>query len=291
MDPTRTVVDDALDQLVHQFSDPLAFLRELVQNAIDAGSTEVAIASTWEAGVTTIHIDDWGEGMTRAIIETRLTRLFSSTKEGDHTKIGRFGIGFVSVFALDPDAVCLDTSREGESWRVLFGRDRSFDLRRLPTAVDGTKIRIIKAMTATGYAELRAAVPITVRRWCRHTRCEIRVDGVPINEPFDLPDAPCRVVARHADLEVVVGHPRDGTPFFGFYNSGLTLFEGHAAYPAERRFESLAWKASSPQLEHTLARDKVIEDRGHARALARMHELAAGPLADRAIEMLAVALA
>ena len=32
---------DALDKLVHQFADPLAFFRELIQNALVAGSHEV----------------------------------------------------------------------------------------------------------------------------------------------------------------------------------------------------------------------------------------------------------
>jgi hypothetical protein len=60
--------------------------------------------------------------MNREIIEKQLTRLFSSAKDGDRTKIGKFGIGFVSVFAIDPHIVCVDTSRDGEHWRVLFGR-------------------------------------------------------------------------------------------------------------------------------------------------------------------------
>ena len=40
-DPSRTqergLADQALENLVHQFARPLDFLRELVQNAIDAG--------------------------------------------------------------------------------------------------------------------------------------------------------------------------------------------------------------------------------------------------------------
>ena len=39
--PRDLDVADALDNLVDQFSDPLVFLRELVQNALDAGSPEV----------------------------------------------------------------------------------------------------------------------------------------------------------------------------------------------------------------------------------------------------------
>ena len=124
--PAGLRVDDALDELVNQFADPMSFFRELIQNALDAGSQEVEVTVDYEAGKTdedgviVVHVDDFGEGMDRAIIDTKLTRLFSSAKDGDMTKIGKFGIGFVSVFAIEPDAVCVDTSRGGEHWRVLL---------------------------------------------------------------------------------------------------------------------------------------------------------------------------
>jgi HSP90 family molecular chaperone len=117
MAPDISSVGDALEGLVHQFADPWAFLRELIQNAIDAGSGQIEVRIDHDAakGTMTIEVVDSGEGMTREIIDTRLTRLFSSAKEGDYTKIGRFGIGFVSVFALDPEVVCVDTGRAGRA--------------------------------------------------------------------------------------------------------------------------------------------------------------------------------
>ena len=126
-EPAPVAVRDALDELVNQFADPMSFLRELIQNAIDAGSEEIEVDVEFEPGkdgdgVTIVRVDDFGEGMTREIVEKRLTRLFSSAKDGDMTKIGKFGIGFVSVFAIEPEAVCVDTAREGEAWRVLFGQ-------------------------------------------------------------------------------------------------------------------------------------------------------------------------
>ena len=57
-----------------------------------------------------VTVKDTGEGMDSAIIETKLTRLFSSTKEDDFTKIGKFGIGFVSIFAIEPQLVVLELS-------------------------------------------------------------------------------------------------------------------------------------------------------------------------------------
>jgi hypothetical protein len=294
----RADVDEALAGLVHQFADPLAFLRELVQNAIDAGTSDVRITCSFAAkddatGVTTIEVADSGCGMTREIIETQLTRLFASAKDGDHTKIGKFGIGFVSVFALDPDAVVIDTSREGEHWRVIFGKSRSYELRRLAAPIEGTRVRVIKATTRSRFDELRHLVPATVRKWCRHTACEIRVDDVAINEPIDLPAAPCRVTSTDGVTTIVAGHPRDGQSFLGFYNAGLTLFEANELPPwfgdPATAPTGIAVKASSPQLEHTLTRDKVIEDAGYQRVVARVRGLVHDKLGELAVAMLAVA--
>jgi hypothetical protein len=265
--PNAASVREALDELVKQFADPFAFLRELVQNAIDAGSAEIDVVVEYtagddDAGVTTIRVDDYGCGMTREIIEAKLTRLFSSSKDGDQTKIGKFGIGFVSVFAIDPDAVCVDTSREGESWRLLFGRDRNFELRKLATPTDGTKVRVIKAATRAEHEGYLERARETLARWCRHATVDIRFCGSKINLPFELPDTPCQVAHDDGFSRIVVGHRPDGRATLGFYNSGLTLLEGEQSDD-----EEFSFKAMSPHLEHTLTRDKVIEDDGFARVM------------------------
>ena len=281
--PLRT--EDALDELVNQFADPMSFLRELVQNALDAGSSEVEISVGWQGGdagpgVAVTLVEDWGVGMTREIIETRLTRLFSSDKDGDKTKIGKFGIGFVSVFAIGPDAVCVDTSRDGQSWRVLFDVGRRFELRRLDMPVDGTKVRVYKSMDRGEYDAFVARARQVVEYWCRHSRGEIRFDGQLVNRPLDL-DAPCRVVADDGFSRIVVGHPADGRSFFGFYNGGLTLLEG-----GERYLPGLAFKVSSPHLEHTLTRDSIIEDAGFDRVMQSLRRTVSGPLEQRTFELL-----
>ena len=73
--------------LVRQFADPYAFFRELVQNAIDAGSGEIAVRVDYEHESAVIRVDDFGEGMTRDIIENKLTKLFASSKDNDFTQI------------------------------------------------------------------------------------------------------------------------------------------------------------------------------------------------------------
>jgi hypothetical protein len=290
-DSPAPTIRAALDELVHQFADPYAFVRELVQNAIDAGSGEIEVDVTFapgegDAGVVTVHVDDFGEGMTRQIIEKKLTRLFSSSKDGDRTKIGKFGIGFVSVFGLDPEAVCVDTSREGERWRVLFHRDRSYELIKLDTPFDGTHIDVVKPATREQFAEIERRVEGALRFWCRHVGAEVRFRGKPIREPFDLPDAPCRVEQSDDVGRIVVGHPRDNHPFCGFYNNGLTLYESSQHFGPAADLGPIAFKVWSPRLEHTLTRDAVIQDAGFFRAIERVRELADGPLASKVFEQL-----
>ena len=260
----RSAAELALDELVHQFGDPLAFFRELVQNAIDAGSEDVEIAVHHEAdaagsGAMIVEVRDYGEGMTREIVEKQLTRLFSSAKDGDATKIGKFGIGFVSVFAIDPEAVVVDTGREGEAWRVVFDSDRRYRLRRLDEPFEGTRVRLYKTATAAEVAEFRGRARAVVEYWCKHTDRDVRFDGVPVNRPFALE---ATVVSSYDDgfSRILVGHAATGETRGGYYNQGLTLVELR-----ETPYPGLAYKVSSPHLEHTLARDALIRDAGYER--------------------------
>lgn len=282
--PSVAPVDDALDELVNQFSDPLSFLRELVQNAIDAGSHEVEIATSFEAkaegGTAVIAVSDWGGGMSREIIETKLTRLFSSQKDGDRTKIGKFGIGFVSVFAIGPEVVCVDTARDGEAWRVLFDESRAFRLLRLDEPIEGTTIRVYKSMSAEEYGGFAVAVRRTVTFWCKHALCDIRVDGEPIAVPFPYAN-PCSVEHDDGYSRIAASHPTGNETFLGLYNGGLTLVERN-----ESPHAGVLVRAWSPHLEHTLTRDAVIEDEGHARVLEAIADTVHGALAERAFENL-----
>ncbi|HFE47300.1 MAG TPA: ATP-binding protein, partial [Nannocystis exedens] len=222
--PASLELGDALEALVGQFADPWSFLRELIQNSIDAGSLEIEIFVEHDAaeGMMTIEIIDNGEGMDREIIDTRLTRLFSSAKDGDYTKIGRFGIGFVSVFAIDPELVCVDTARAGQHWRILFRKDRSFERILLDAPGEGTTVRIYCKADEPAYEAARARALATLRYWCRYAHIEIRFNGESISEPLGV-DSICVARIEEEGSEVVVGlwPERDGP--HGYYHGGLTL--------------------------------------------------------------------
>lgn len=276
-----------VDELVHQFSDPYAFFRELIQNSIDAGSSRIEVTLSFrpgrDEGTAVAAVQDWGEGMNRRIIDDYLLTKFRSSKENDATKIGKYGIGFVSVFSLLPDAVAVDTGRDGESWRVLFKKDRTYELLKASDALEGTRVSVHKKMKAEEYDELVAKSREAVVRWCRHSEVDVAFaagtsDGkappepTPVREDVAV-DAPFQVEHREEGLHVVVGPARETPAVSGFYNRGLTLLE-----TTEPLIEGVAVKIVSRTLEHTLTRDNVLRNEAFARAMAVARQLAAGPL-------------
>lgn len=272
-----TSSQNALEQLVSQFSQPLAFLRELIQNSMDAASTliEVEVSYQRESKGCVITVRDNGQGMNREIIDQRLTKLFSSTKENDFTKIGKFGIGFVSIFAIKPQLVVLETGQDGEAWRLLFLPDRSFERRELPHPVEGTSVTVITNMGPLSIKKLESDCLETVTYWCKHSDVEIHFNGTPINQGFDLPESSYQYRHKVDGSEVVLAPSSNRQGFHGYYNRGLTLLEGHdSPYPW------IDFKIRSRYLEHTLSRDNILHDQNYLKAMSEV-KLAAYSLMPR----------
>ncbi|MBI5209744.1 MAG: ATP-binding protein [Elusimicrobia bacterium] len=268
--PTSSVPGLVKD-LVDQFSDPLAFYRELIQNAIDAGSNRIDVTLEYDEGASTarLAVEDDGEGMDERIIDDYFLVLFRSTKEDDLTKIGKFGIGVVSVFSLRPEMVRVHTAKSGESWRLDFPSYKRYDKYRVAEMREGTLVELFKAMPAKEYVSLAAESLKTIRFWCRHSDTRIyfhdrRGGGEPVlvNEAFGLPEGESLRYSEEG-TEIVLGFTGEAKPFCGFYNKGLTLKEGRHAY-----FPGVALKIKSRYLEHTLTRDNVLEDDNYCKAMA-----------------------
>ncbi len=278
--PVLFEAGETLRSLIHQFTDPYAFLRELIQNSLDAGSSRVDVRTEFledegvGQGTAVFSVEDTGEGMDQEILDSQLTRLFSSSKEGDLTKIGKFGIGFVSVFALDPSLVVVDTGRDGQAWRVVFHPDHHFERIRLDMPVDGTTVRVYKPATAEEFQKMRRRGLETVTYWCKHCDADILYDGTRINQPFELP-APRSMTWSVPGTEIVLAPTSEEAPFFGFYNRGLTLSEGH-----QEIVPGIQFKLKSRYLEHTLTRDQVLHDENYEKAMALLRAAVDGPLRD-----------
>lgn len=287
-----------VDELVHQFSDPFAFYRELIQNSIDAGSSRIEVSLRFTPGtpkgLALISVADWGEGMNRDVIENYLVTKFRSTKENDLTKIGKFGIGFVSIFSCAPDLITVDTSRDGESWRVLFKADTTWELLRLDEPLEGTRITLHKELNAQEYDHFVLKSRESLSRWCKHSDADVvftagRADGSappppqPVKEPLEV-DAPFQVEHQEEGTHIIAGPARTEPPVTGMYNRGLTLLE-----TTEDLIAGVTLKIVSRYLEHTLTRDDVRRDKHFSRAMDLAHALVKDQLVPRVSQELKAA--
>lgn len=287
-------VQALLDRLVAQFASPYDFLRELVQNAMDAGSDRAEVVLDVHAGdgdgdggdgdavVFELRLVDSGAGMDEAIVDGELTRLFSSSKSGDRTMAGGFGVGFVSVFAWQPEAVIVQTGRAGEAWEILFYPDRRFDRRPLGGPFEGTTVTLLRRGRAGERAAIAEAVRDALWRWCRYCRIEVTFEDVASGEGLELiqdSPAPAQAELSHAEVQgdhtvrVAYGVP----PRAVLLRRGLILAEGSVAEllpglaaKIGAGAEHLQIWADSPALATTLARDKVVAGEGLAQVEAKI---------------------
>lgn len=284
-------------EIIGQFADRFAFLRELVQNAIDAGTASVEVRLEHDAGtgLMKVSVRDQGEGMTREIVESQLLVLFRSTKEKDDSKIGKFGIGFASVLAPRPSVVVVQTARAGQRLTLHLHPDLTYQLFEAgPATRTGTSVTLELAMGQTeadGFAKRSLEA---LQKWCRHAL-------VPIHFVAEVPEAGLSLAARidrplgleGALLEVrgesdggklvaVVGIGREGSEGEGaFFNHGLML------HRTERPLLGRIWfQIQDSRLGHTLSREDVRRDEHYERALAFARRLVEEQLAAKAREEL-----
>ena len=309
----RASAADVIEALVTQFSQRTAFVRELIQNALDAGAGHIHIELTTEAIPASarpceldaqgdpatpaglegqaapedslsaetvkkptqpahdrhlwVRIADDGEGMDREVIEQHLLVLFRSPKEDDRTRIGQFGVGFVSLFAVRPDQVIVDTARHGEHLRLVFDASRRYALAASDEPFEGTRVALRIPTTREQAAALADEVRAAVHHWCRYARADIVIEGddpewswsyEQVRHDFTV-DSPVQVLVEDEKFRAAVGLSTETPPFVGYYSHGLTLLETREAV-----IPGVCFRVESGGLEHTLTRDNVRRDGGHA---------------------------
>jgi hypothetical protein len=268
--------------LVRQFADPYAFFRELVQNAIDAGSTDIRVDIARDAeGALLFSVSDAGEGMDRDILENKLLVLFRSGKEGVEGKIGKFGIGFVSVLAIKPSVVKVQSTRGGKGHTLHLYADHSYELFEHPPAASGTTVTLVvpipKQKADARIKEHVQRSRVSLQRWCEHAQIPIRLrvdesafgdGGVErIDRELQLDGVLCSVRVASSDGHTIVLAGLRGSEGqrAAFYNRGLLLTETEEPLG----FPGLVLKVQDSELEHTLSRDNVRRDQRFHRALER----------------------
>lgn len=266
-------------EIIGQFADRFAFLRELVQNAIDAGTASVEVRLEHDAGsgMMKVSVRDQGEGMTREIVEGQLLVLFRSTKEKDDSKIGKFGIGFASVLAPRPSVVVVQTARAGKRLTLHLHPDLTYQLFEAgPATKTGTSVSLELAMGQTEADGFAKRCREALEKWCRHALvpihfvAEVPEAGLSLAERIDRPlglEGALLEVRGECDggkLVAVVGIGREGSEGEGaFFNQGLLLQR------TERPLLGRIWfQIQDARLGHTLSREDVRRDEHYDRALA-----------------------
>jgi hypothetical protein len=155
-----TAVLDLLGQL---YSERTHFIFELIQNAEDAGATEL----TFELFEDRLEVRHDGRLFTEADVRG-ICGVGKSGKSGDLTKIGQFGIGFKSVYAYTktPRVYC-----SGEHFRI-ENYVRPFSADPPDEPVPGTLFvfpfdhdTVSAAMAAVPQEHRTFACPRRCRRW------------------------------------------------------------------------------------------------------------------------------
>jgi molecular chaperone HtpG len=259
--------------LIEQFADPLAFYRELVQNAIDAGTESITVRIAWNEGAAHVSVRDAGKGMSREVIEEELLVLFRSGKEDRDDAIGKFGVGFVSVLAMAPELVEVRTATGSGIGHVVHLRsDQSWNLFETQgSTMSGTTVTLHVPVASEAYGQLVVDSENALARWCKHARVPIHfvaldqkgeiIREARIDRPLELEDALVSVTVESGETRAVVGKLA-GRVYGGFFNGGLTLWETDAPMVG-----SVSFKVQDPHLEHTLSRDNVRRDPAFERAL------------------------
>jgi hypothetical protein len=190
-----------------------------------------------------------------------------------------------------PFEVVVDTGRDAIWHRVVFAADTSWTLLELDDPFEGTTVRLSLRQTAKEAAETAAKIREAAARWCRFADGEVvtSAEGVPggwapvsIGAAWGV-DAPVSVRHEGDGVRVVAGPWPGERPPIGWYNRGLTLWEGEGHLPG------VTFRADGRHIEHTLTRDNVVRDRHLDVLLAAARRLAEGPLADAVHAALAAA--
>ncbi len=142
----------------HLYSNPRVFLREVMQNGVDAVTARtqiepehtghIHIELTGDITNRTLIIEDNGIGLTEEDIHEFLAQIGQSSKRGEAaftgetSFIGRFGIGLLSCFMVSDEFVMVTRSAKGGPTLEWRGQpDGTYSIRKLDTELSpGTKV-------------------------------------------------------------------------------------------------------------------------------------------------------
>jgi hypothetical protein len=261
-------------------------VRELLQNARDAGAHRVWFRTSITGGSEGISCRDDGAGMTFDHAQRYLFSLYASSKRGRARTAGRFGIGFWSVLRFEPNEIVVRSRpQRGDGWQVRLDRQLEV-VSHGPTAMrPGTEVLLERRLSTDDLERFLTGSILRDAPWlrCRHRAgrpLEVRVNGRLVREEPALP--PPSMTFRRRGLRGVVGlgpEPRAEIFAHGFrVRDAATLDEllveaGPEPSALAGAAEGLAPRIiiDSRSLEVLMARGDAREDRALRRLVAVGH--------------------
>lgn len=278
----------SLEEIIDLFSEPHVFLRELIQNAVDAqveaGSREPVEVSTeftphkaeaelpngLGCGVFTTQVVDHGTGMNRKDIDSKLVHLWNAWKDDRPELVGSYGVGFLSVFAFEPNAIIVETGRAGESLKLIFKENRRFDRIPLEHEFTGTLVKVVKKVRTRDVEPLQLALRSTLKRWCRMAEIEIRFEGETINEVFPYTEELAWSLGPADAYKRLSVRPRtEDDLYYEFYCNGFLVEQGRHE---ELSLPGVTFRVDSSSIRYLPTRDKVERDDSLAMILREMRQ-------------------
>jgi hypothetical protein len=266
--------------------DPWVFVRELLQNARDAGAHHVWFETASADGCDRICCRDDGSGMTFDHAQRYLFSLYASSKRGRSRAAGRFGIGFWSVLRFGPiEIVVRSQPHRGEGWQVRLDGQLEVVKRERTATERGTEVVLVRQASTD---KIEQCLMTSILRDAPFLRCrnrperplEVRVNGRLVRAEPVLP--PPSLSFRRRGLRGVVGLGPE--PRAEIFAHGLRvrdaatldelLVEGRPRRPALAGVtEGLAPRViiDSRDLEVLMARGDAREDRALRRLVAVGH--------------------
>ncbi|MEU4214281.1 HSP90 family protein [Actinoplanes sp. NPDC026623] len=178
----------------HLYASPRVYVRELLQNAVDAitavrhdepgASGRVGIESSDATGDGSLRIADDGIGLTEAQVHELLATIGRSSKRDElgfarHEFLGQFGIGLLSCF-LVADEIRVHTRRAGSPPVLWTGyADGRYDVRPGPEREPGTTVTLLPRRGAEMYL-VGATVTQLATLYGSLLPVEVTVDGATV---------------------------------------------------------------------------------------------------------------
>mgnify|MGYP005625177259 CR=1 FL=1 len=214
---------------------------------------------------------DYGEGMTHSDRNNFLKKIFSSSKIDDVDQIGRFGVGFLSVFAMDTERVVVESNKFGEAWEYHFlSHNLRDDEPSLPGELyepetplkKGTKITLaLDNIDFEEYQKIKNEAIDAIIHDCKHVEIPISIDGIKINQSFDLPHR-YKVRFGKRGTEGVIALVKSGNGKYRLENNRIRLEEKDVSLDRNQKVGQFDYEVlvSSKYINYDISREFVVRD-------------------------------